>query len=152
MYFLSAHRTIKAGNYFSSLFPAAHWLPSPHVIVFTQKYGADQCAGAFFSPCFFSPSPTPFSLLIPATCVFLGVRNSGPKARVSPSGRLLSHQGTPLAHVHSSAAASPLLGGCFNGVKMPVPEARVPGPPGLPWAREPYRGGEAAEVGGGTIS
>lgn len=56
MYFLSAHRTIKAGNYFSSLFPAAHWFPSPHVIVFTQKYGADQCAGAFFSPCFPPPS------------------------------------------------------------------------------------------------
>lgn len=54
MYFLSAHRTIKAGNYFSSLFPAAHWFPSPHVIVFTQKYGADQCAGAFF-PLAFSP-------------------------------------------------------------------------------------------------
>lgn len=70
MYFLSAHRTIKAGNYFSSLFPAAHWLPGPHVIVFTQKYGADQCAGAFFSLLFFPlshplPSAAPRDLRFP---------------------------------------------------------------------------------------
>ena len=99
MYFLSAHRTIKAGNYFSSLFPAAHWLPGPHVIVFTQKYGADQCAGAFFPGFFFFPSPTPFSLLIPETCVFLGVRSSGPKDPPRPQDN--SHLSTEApARVH----------------------------------------------------
>lgn len=51
MYFLSAHRTIKAGNYFSSLFPAAHWLPGPHVTVFTQKIRRGSMrSGFFFQP------------------------------------------------------------------------------------------------------
>lgn len=114
MYFLSAHRTIKAGNYFSSLFPAAHWLPGPHVIVFTQKYGADQCAGAFFPGFFFFfslPSPTPFSLLIPATCVFLGVRNSGPKDPATPSGQLASQQSSPWPRsTHRQMASAPTPG------------------------------------------
>lgn len=109
MYFLSAHRTIKAGNYFSSLFPAAHWFPSPHVIVFTQKYGADQCAGAFF-PLLFPPFTTPFSLLIPATCVFLAICSSGPKAPDTPPRTThISSWNTPphFYHVQPKADGSP---------------------------------------------
>lgn len=108
MYFLSAHRTIKAGNYFSSLFPAAHWFPSPHVIVFTQKYGADQCAGAFF-PLLFPPFTTPFSLLIPATCVFLAICSSGPKAPDTPprTTHISSWNPPPFYHVQPKADGSP---------------------------------------------
>lgn len=95
---------------------------------------------------FFPPSPTPFSRLIPATCVFLGVRNSGSKAPATPSGQLVSHQHTPLpmsTHKLMASRTPPHPGGFLNGVKMPVPEARVPGPLGPSWAREPRRGGEA---------
>lgn len=81
MYFLSAHRTIKAGNYFSSLFPAAHWLPGPHVIVFTQKYGADQCAGAFFFLAFFPPLPPPSLCCSPRPAISWGSGTLDPRHR-----------------------------------------------------------------------
>lgn len=145
MYFLSAHRTIKAGNYFSSLFPAAHWFPSPHVIVFTQKYGADQCAGAFFSLLFF-PISHPLLSADPRDLRFPG----GPELWAQDTGhpfrttRISSE--IPLAlstHKQMASRPHPLPQGFLNGVKMPVPGARLPGPPGPSWAREPSRGGEA---------
>lgn len=144
MYFLSAHRTIKAGNYFSSLFPAAHWLPGPHVIVFTQKYGADQCAGAFFFffPClfffFFIPSPTPFSA-DPRDLRFPGGPELWTQGIRHPFRTTRLSAENPLAQVHPSADGlpPPPPGGFLNGVNMPAPDPRVPGPPGRSWAPEP---------------
>lgn len=143
MYFLSAHRTIKAGNYFSSLFPAAHWLPGPHVIVFTQKYGADQCAGAFFPGFFFSFSH-PLLSADPRDLRFPGGPQLWTQGPAAPSGQLASQHRSPCPCPPISRwPPPPPPGGFLNGVPMPVPEARVPGPSGLSWALEPRRGGEA---------
>lgn len=92
---------------------------------------------------FFPPSPTPFSLLIPATCVSWGSATLDPRTRRPLRTTRISAQKPLPVSTHKQMASAPTPGEFLNGVPMPVPEARVPGPSGLSWALEPRRGGEA---------